>query len=266
MQSMRVITRAVRVASNLSGVTPLIFSGAAGSWLAHTHIYSKYAPDGFPSASLPLLLTIPLAPGFHIVFVHNPTTRFTPPKFLVLSMDLQYAAVVLCTIPLLALGFLLLKKQNQQPEPEDPRLQDVALPEFPSDRDSNPVEMTEGRVSPMCFRITGVPLDWGEEELRKELSAIDRDLAPESIELSPLFPACNSSANSQTALLHLNSETEYFRGLKQKGYKYHSFTNQGEKVQLKIDKNFYGLTPLSKPAADAPTEEFVIPQDCLTVR
>jgi hypothetical protein len=68
-----------------------------------------------------------------------------------------------------------------------------------------------------------------------------------------LYPACNGS--TQTALLNLNTSTEYFQQLKPDDFNYVS-TAGG--VDLVIDSHFYDLTPLNSPR-DEVVAELVLP-------
>jgi hypothetical protein len=102
---------------------------------------------------------------------------------------------------------------------------------------------------PTCFRITGIPLNWHNNELKEAF----RDVDLEGVELS-IFPAC--STKTQTALLRLDQKIAYFEGWKQSQEKQLPFKEQGRTKRLNIDKDFYGLTPLNSP--DAPiTAELV---------
>jgi hypothetical protein len=103
---------------------------------------------------------------------------------------------------------------------------------------------------PTCFRITGIPSHWDQNTLEEGLRGIDRDLHPENIELS-IFRACTYTATTSTALLRLQRNIKYFEGWKQRDEKQFWLCEQGGKknVLLKIDKHFYGLTPLNNPKA-----------------
>ena len=91
-----------------------------------------------------------------------------------------------------------------------------------------------------CFRISGIPQDWKDDDLLGALRNIDPDLRNQKPKLS-LYPACCSS--SQTALLELDA-TKYFQSLKPTGS--HETVSKTE-VILVIDSHFYGLTPLNTP-------------------
>jgi hypothetical protein len=106
----------------------------------------------------------------------------------------------------------------------------------------------EIRHRPTCFRITAVPSNWGKPELEERLSNLDPGLDLSNVELS-LFPSC-CSIKTQTALLRLDQNTEYFAsGWKERSEKQSTFKERGRSVRVNIDKHFYGLTPLNKPEA-----------------
>ena len=94
-----------------------------------------------------------------------------------------------------------------------------------------------------CFRISGIPQDWKEDDLLGALQSIDPDLQNQKLQLS-LHPACYGS--SQTALLESNT-TKYFQSLgPNESYKRVSPPSKTE-ADLTIDSDFYGLTPLNTP-------------------
>jgi hypothetical protein len=94
-----------------------------------------------------------------------------------------------------------------------------------------------------CFRISGIPQDWKEDDLLGALQSVDSDLRNQKSQLS-LYPACCGS--SQTALLELDT-TKYFESLgPNESYKRVSLPSKTEAV-LTIDSDFYGLTPLNTP-------------------
>jgi hypothetical protein len=118
---------------------------------------------------------------------------------------------------------------------------------------ANHVNLAASRL--MCFRISGVPLDWSEDDLLGALKAIDPYLRDEMAQLS-LYPAC--SGPTQTALLNLGTYTQYFRALKPNESTYESTSAVGKtKVALALDSHFYDLTPLNTPG-DRIVAEFVI--------
>jgi hypothetical protein len=95
-----------------------------------------------------------------------------------------------------------------------------------------------------CFRISGIPPDWKEDDLLGALQTIDPDLRNQKSQLS-LYPACCGS--SQTALLELDP-TKYFQSLGPNESTYTSiFPASKTEVVLTIDSHFYGLTPLNTP-------------------
>jgi hypothetical protein len=94
-----------------------------------------------------------------------------------------------------------------------------------------------------CFRISGIPQDWKEDDLLGALQTIDPDLQNQESQLS-LYPACCGS--SQTALLELDT-TKYFQSLgPNESYERISPPSKTQAV-LTIDSDFYGLTPLNTP-------------------
>jgi hypothetical protein len=95
-----------------------------------------------------------------------------------------------------------------------------------------------------CFRISGIPQDWKEDDLLGALQTIDPDLRNEKSQLS-LYPACCGS--SQTALLELDP-TKYFQslGLNESTYE-RGFPAGKTEAVLSIDSHFYDLTPLNTP-------------------
>jgi hypothetical protein len=95
-----------------------------------------------------------------------------------------------------------------------------------------------------CFRISSIPSRWTENDLVVFLEKQGLPV-PGDGELS-LYPACNGHA--QTALLNLPHCPEHFCD------QYFSHDN----VQLSIDSQFEGLTPLNTPQEDI-LAEFVIP-------
>ena len=96
-----------------------------------------------------------------------------------------------------------------------------------------------------CFRVSGIPQDWEEDDLLGALQTIDPDLRrQEGLQLS-LYPACCGS--SQTALLELDT-TEYFQSLgpNESTYK-RAFPAGRTEAVLTIDSHLYDLTPLNTP-------------------
>jgi hypothetical protein len=114
----------------------------------------------------------------------------------------------------------------------------------PPDRaDPNSYAIATPSSRTKCFRISGIPQDWKEDDLLGALRTIDPDLRNQESQLS-LYPACCSS--SQTALLELDT-TKYFESLGPNGsYERVSPPSKTEAV-LTVDSDFYGLTPLNTP-------------------
>jgi hypothetical protein len=95
-----------------------------------------------------------------------------------------------------------------------------------------------------CFRISGIPQDWNEDDLLGALQTIDPDLRNQESQLS-LYPACCGS--SQTALFEVDP-TKYFQSLRPNGSTYgRVFSASKTDATLTIDSHFYDLTPLNTP-------------------
>ena len=99
----------------------------------------------------------------------------------------------------------------------------------------------------MCFRITGIPKHWDEDDLREMLNSVDKDLDLEQANLSELFPACGASESSQVALLNVDCCTQFLGGVMKNEEEHLSGRRDGQKYHLRIDRHFYDLTPLNKP-------------------
>jgi len=95
----------------------------------------------------------------------------------------------------------------------------------------------------ICVRISGVPLNWNENDLFDVLEAIDPSLT--HTQRPSLYPACSDS--TQTALLNLDYCPEYFQHAK-----YHQVPESTSRTaaHLAIDSNFYNLTPLNIPEGE----------------
>jgi hypothetical protein len=95
-----------------------------------------------------------------------------------------------------------------------------------------------------CFRISGIPQDWNQEDLLGALQTIDPGLRNQESQLS-LYPACCGS--SQTALFELDP-TKYFQSLRPNESTYERvFPASKANATLTIDSHFYDLTPLNTP-------------------
>lgn len=99
-------------------------------------------------------------------------------------------------------------------------------------------------IKGQCLRIQNVPLAWSEDDLldclRKahpSLNSLDAD------ELS-LYPACSSSAPSQTALLNSEEPLAFFEPLKHNKCIYIPVSRR---TRLEVDSHFAALTPLNTP-------------------
>jgi hypothetical protein len=95
-----------------------------------------------------------------------------------------------------------------------------------------------------CFRISGIPQDWNQDDLLGALQTIDPGLWNQESQLS-LYPACCGS--SQTALFELDP-TKYFQSLGPNESTYERvFPPSKTNATLTIDSHFYDLTPLNTP-------------------
>jgi hypothetical protein len=110
--------------------------------------------------------------------------------------------------------------------------------------DPNSYAIATPRSTTKCFRISGIPRDWEEDDLLGALRTIDPDLRNQKSQVS-LYPACCGS--SQTALFELDP-TKYFQSLgpNECTYTRTSLPSKTEAV-LTIDSHFYDLTPLNTP-------------------
>jgi hypothetical protein len=115
----------------------------------------------------------------------------------------------------------------------------------PDHADPNSYAIATPSSRTKCFRISGIPQDWKEDDLLGALQNIDPDLRNQESQLS-LYPACCGS--SQTALLELDT-TKYFESLgPNESYTRISQPSKTEAARvLTIDSDFYGLTPLNTP-------------------
>ena len=102
-----------------------------------------------------------------------------------------------------------------------------------------------------CFRISGLPSSWGENDLFDALHAIDPCLTRQDYQPS-LNPSCYSS--TQTALLNMD-RTEHFQ--------HRNHVQVSESVSrsaplLTIDSHFYNLTPLNVPEGEVVAELVIV--------
>ncbi|KAF8535741.1 hypothetical protein BDD12DRAFT_891916 [Trichophaea hybrida] len=104
---------------------------------------------------------------------------------------------------------------------------------------------TSSNPQPKYFRISGVPSSWNENDLFDALYSIDPCLTRQDYRPS-LYPACFSS--SQTALLNLDPCTENLHG---RAHLQVSESASKTAALLKIDSQFYSLTPLNVPVGEA---------------
>ncbi|KAF8535479.1 hypothetical protein BDD12DRAFT_912762 [Trichophaea hybrida] len=93
---------------------------------------------------------------------------------------------------------------------------------------------------PICFRITCIPEGWSKVDLWKALVCLDPSLNDLKSRLD-LFPSCYG--HGQVALLKLDVCTNYFEVRKPNM----PYREELEDVELVIDHQFYGMTPLNNP-------------------
>ncbi|KAF8530881.1 hypothetical protein BDD12DRAFT_914734 [Trichophaea hybrida] len=106
------------------------------------------------------------------------------------------------------------------------------------------INPTSSNLRPKCFRISGLPLSWSENDLFDALHDNDPSLTRQSYRPS-LYPACFGS--KQTALLYLDPSTEHLHS--------HNHLQVSESASrtatvLTIDSDFHNLTPLNDPKGD----------------
>jgi len=110
---------------------------------------------------------------------------------------------------------------------------------------------TRSNPPPKCFRISGVPLHWNENDLFDALHAIDSSLTHQNFR-SSLYPGCSGS--TQIALVNLDSGTEHLGC-----HKYLQVPESSSRTAvLTIDSDFYNLTPLNVPEGEI-VAELVLP-------
>ncbi|KAI5853550.1 hypothetical protein BZA05DRAFT_32589 [Tricharina praecox] len=104
------------------------------------------------------------------------------------------------------------------------------------------------RTAPKCFRISGVPRDWSEDDLQAVLYTIDPPLKEDLDHELSIYPACCGS--TKTALLNLDTLTQYFRGIEGDTTKHERVRRTGVKAKifLTIDCHSYDFTPLNTPS------------------
>jgi len=101
---------------------------------------------------------------------------------------------------------------------------------------------------PKCFRISGIPPCWSEDDLLNALHTIDPSLTRQNCR-SSVYPGCSDA--TQTALLNLVSSTEHLERHK------HLQVPQSDNrigALLTIDSHFYNLTPLNVPKGEVVAE------------
>jgi hypothetical protein len=103
-------------------------------------------------------------------------------------------------------------------------------------------------TGPRCFRITGIPLSWSENDLFRALHDADASLTRQNFQPS-LNLGCSGS--TQTALLNLDPSTEHLQRCK---YLQVPQPDSRVAVLLSIDNQFYYLTPLNNPGGEVVAE------------
>lgn len=99
-----------------------------------------------------------------------------------------------------------------------------------------------------CLRIQNVPLAWSKDELLACLRKVDQSLKNLDAHALSLYPACSSSAPSQTALLNTEEPLAYFESLKRKQPVYIMVNDPvSRNTCLEVDSHFAALTPLNAP-------------------
>jgi len=123
------------------------------------------------------------------------------------------------------------------------------------------IDLTSSNPRPKCFRISGLPSSWTEDNLFDALHDIDPSLTRPEFRPS-LYPACVSwvplpggfptdRPTKQTALLNLNVSNEH---LHSRTHLSVSELASRTAAVLKIDSDFYNLTPLNVPKGDIVAE------------
>jgi hypothetical protein len=163
------------------------------------------------------------------------------------------------------------KQQTIDPNPESENRKRKQLPDAPqSPRNAKRIPTTKGTIEssfvtvgaseseshnpsnsnprPKCFRISGVPSTWSEDDLFDALLTIDPSLARQNYRPS-LYPACCSS--TQIALLNLGPCTQH---LHQQNHLLVSESADRTAALLTIDSHFSNLTPLNVPEGEVVAE------------
>jgi hypothetical protein len=109
------------------------------------------------------------------------------------------------------------------------------------------IDPTRLNSPPKCFRISGVPSSWNENDVFDALHIIDPSLTHQNFR-SSLYPGCSGS--TQVALLNSDSGTKHFEC-----YKYLKVPESTNRtVVLTIDSDFFNLTPLNIPEGEIVAE------------
>jgi len=109
-------------------------------------------------------------------------------------------------------------------------------------------EPTSSNSRPKCFRISGVPSTWSENDLLDALHSADTSLTSQDYRPS-LYPAC--CGITQTALLNIDIYTEH---LQSQSHLQVSESDSRTAALLTIDSHFYNLTPLNVPSGEVVAE------------
>ncbi|KAF8544651.1 hypothetical protein BDD12DRAFT_906355 [Trichophaea hybrida] len=109
---------------------------------------------------------------------------------------------------------------------------------------------TSSNPQPKCFRISGVPSSWSENDLFDALYTINPSLTRQNCR-SWLYLGCSGS--TQIALL--DSRTEHLERHKHLQVP----ESAGRTVVLTIDRHFYNLTPLNDPVGEVIADVIAVP-------
>jgi hypothetical protein len=114
----------------------------------------------------------------------------------------------------------------------------------------HPLAGTQGTTEKYIFRISGIPLNWTEDDVLDALKSVDatRTLAIQKCHVA-LYPACYGSF--QTGLLNTDSSLQQFSAIDEDGDGVVlELSTQDIVHDLFIDRHFYDLTPLNTPRND----------------
>lgn len=106
-------------------------------------------------------------------------------------------------------------------------------------------------IKGQCLRIQNVPLAWGKDDLLACLQKAHPSLGNLDLGELSLYPACSSSARSQTALLNAEEPLAFFASLRHNKTIYIPVSR---KTSLEVDSHFAALTPLNTPEGNIVAE------------